>query len=188
VGAKHEPSSSSSFFVSLATATLRGVLVVAAVILGVFVLSRAFPTSETPTVPEGTTTAPTAEEPQTPVETGTPTSPATDADAADAGECPDPGDFPPIQVLNGTDVTGLAADAAERLVQMGYRVPPAAIANASSADYETSVVLAKQSEAEAADCLAEEEFRGADREVATPDAEYEISVILGFDYADRQGG
>jgi hypothetical protein len=183
VGAKHEPSSSSSFFVSLATATLRGVLVVAAVILGIFVLSRAFPTSQTPTVPEGTTAAPETQEPQTPVETGTPTSPATDAQ-----ECPDPSDVPPIQVLNGTDVTGLAADAAERLVQMGYRVPQAAISNASSADYDVSVVLAKPSEEEAADCLAREEFRGADREAATPDAEYDISVILGFDYADRQGG
>jgi hypothetical protein len=183
VGAKHEPSSSSSFFVSLATATLRGVLVVAAVILGVFVLSRAFPTSQTPTVPEGTTTAPTTEQPQTPVETVSPTPPATDAQ-----ECPDPGDFPPIQVLNGTDVTGLAADAAERLVQMGYRVPEAAISNAASADFDTSVVLAKPSQEEAADCLAQEEFRGAEREVATPDSEYQISIILGFDYADRQGG
>jgi LytR cell envelope-related transcriptional attenuator len=184
VGAKHEPSSSSSFFISLATATLRGVLVVAAVILGVFVLSRAFPTSQTPTVPQGTTAAPETQEPQTPVETGTPTSPATEA----GGECPDPGDVPPIQVLNGTDVTGLAADAAERLVQIGYRVPQAAISNASSADYDTSVVLAKPAQEEAADCLVQEEFRGADREAATPDAEYEISVILGFDYANRQGG
>lgn len=184
MGAKHEPTSSSSFFISLATATLRGVLVVAAVILGVFVLSRAFPTSQNPAVPEGPTTAPETQTPQTPEETGTPTSPATPA----GGECPDPGDVPPIQVLNGTDVTGLAADAAERLVRMGYKVPQAAISNASSSDYDTSVVLAKPAQEEAADCLAEDEFRGADREVATPDAEYEISVILGFDYANRQGG
>jgi hypothetical protein len=71
---------------------------------------------------------------------------------------------------------------------MGYKVPQAAISNASSADYDTSVVLAKRAQEEAADCLAREEFRGADREDATADAEYEISVILGFDYAERQGG
>ena len=50
------------------------------------------------------------------------------------------------------------------------------------------VVLAKPDQEVAADCLVEEMFRGADREEATADAEYEISVILGFDYADRQGG
>jgi hypothetical protein len=166
----------------LATATLRGVLVVAAVILGVFVLSRAFPTGQTSTVPEGPTTAPETQEPQTPAETGTPTAPATEAE-----QCPDPGDVPPIQVLNGTEVTGLAADAAERLVQIGYKVPDAAISNASSADYETTVVLAKGPQELAADCLAREEFRGAERDAATPDAEYGISVILGRDYARRQG-
>jgi hypothetical protein len=165
----------------LATATLRGVLVVAAVVLGVFVLSRAFPTSRTPTVPE--TPAPETQEPQTPAETGTPTTPATPEQ-----ECPEPGDFPPIEVLNGTDVTGLAADAAERLNQMGYRVPEAAISNAPSADYETSVVMAKPAQEEAADCLVQEEFRGADRDTAAADAEYDITVILGFDYANRQGG
>jgi LytR cell envelope-related transcriptional attenuator len=181
VGNKHEPSSSSSFVISLATAALRGILVVAALVVGILILSRAFPTGGSagaPTVPSPTET----EEPQTPTQTQTPTAPPTQAD-----ECPDAAEVPPIQVLNGTTVTGLAADAAERLVQMGYKVPEAAISNAASSDYQTSIVLAKRAEAQAADCLAQEEFRGAEREVQDQDAEYDITVILGVDYANRQG-
>jgi LytR cell envelope-related transcriptional attenuator len=181
VGAKHEPSSPSSFFVSLATATLRGILVVAAVILGVFVLSRAFPTGETATVPQGPTVAPETEEPQTPVGTGSPTTQPTEAD-----ECPDARDVPPVQVLNGTDVTGLAASAAERLTSLGYKVPDAAISNAATSDYETTVVQSTGPQQVAAGCLAQEEFRGADLERAEADADYDITVILGQDYADRR--
>jgi hypothetical protein len=180
VGAKHEPSSSSSFVVSLATAALRGILVVAAVVVGFVILSSAFPTGDSASVP--TLPSPTeTEEPQTP-ETTTPTRTPTEA-----AECPDAADVPPIQVLNGTTVTGLAADAAETLVQMGYNVPQAAISNATRSDYQTSIVLAKRPEAQAADCLVQEEFRGADRETQAPDAEYDITVILGEDYANRQG-
>jgi hypothetical protein len=182
MGAKHEPSSSSSFVVSLATAALRGLLVVAAILLGVFTLSRAFPTGDGVTVPQGPTIPPETQEPQTPAETGTPTTPETDA-----AECPDPRDVPPIQVLNGTSVTGLAATGAERLQNVGYKVPAAAVSNAPSADYQTSVVVSKASQELAAECLVREEFRGAELESAAQDAEYDISVILGQDYADRQG-
>ena len=181
MGSKHEPSSSSSFVISLATAALRGILVVAAVVVGFVILSSAFPTGDSASVP--TLPSPTeTEEPQTPAETASPTETQTPQ-----AECPDAGDVRPIQVLNGTTVTGLAADAAERLVQQGYKVPQAAIANATNSDYETSVVLAKRPEAQAADCLVQEEFRGADRRMQAPDAEYDITVILGLDYADRQG-
>jgi hypothetical protein len=181
VGAKHEPSSSSSFFVSLATATLRGILVVAAVILGVFVLSRAFPTGETATVPQGPTVTPETEEPQTPAGTESPTTQPTETT-----ECPDARDVPPVQVLNGTNVTGLAATAAERLRNLGYKVPDAAISNAPTSDYQTTVVQSLGPQQVAAECLVQEEFRGADEERAEAGAEYDITVILGQDFADRQ--
>jgi hypothetical protein len=181
MGAKHEPSSSSSFFVSLATATLRGVLVVAAVILGVFVLSRAFPTGQAPTVPQATE-SPATEEPQTPEGTGSPTTQPTEAT-----ECPEARDVPPVQVLNGTNVTGLAATAAERLKSLGYKVPDAAISNAPTSDYETTVLQSMRPQELAAECLAQEEFRGAELEPAEAGEEYDITVILGQDYADRQG-
>jgi LytR cell envelope-related transcriptional attenuator len=181
VDAKHEPSSSSSFVISLATAALRGILVVAAVVVGFVILSSAFPTGDSagvPTLPSPTDT----EEPQTPAETASPTETQTPE-----AQCPDAADVPPLQVLNGTTVTGLAADTAERLVQMGYKVPGAAVADATRQDYQTTVVLAKRPEAQAADCLVQEEFRGADRRTQAPDADYDITVILGLDYADRQG-
>jgi hypothetical protein len=181
VGAKHEPSSPSSFFVSLATATLRGILVVAAVILGVFVLSRAFPTGESATVPQGPTVTPATEEPQTPAGTGSPTTQPTEAT-----ECPEARDVPPVQVLNGTNVTGLAATAAERLRNLGYKVPDAAISNAPTSDFETTVVQSMRPQELAAECLAQEEFRGAELEPAEAGEEYDITVILGQDYADRQ--
>lgn len=181
MGSKHEPSSSSSFFVSLATATLRGILVVAAVLLGVFVLSRAFSTGETAGVPEVPTVTPETEEPQTPAGTGSPTTQPTEA-----AECPQAGDVPPVQVLNGTDVTGLAASAAERLRSLGYKVPEAAISNAPTSDYETTVVMSMRPQRLAAECLAREEFRGAELQSAEAGDEYDITVILGLDYAERQ--
>ena len=153
----------------------------AAVILGVFVLSRAFPTGQTATVPQGPTVAPETEEPQTPAGTGSPTTQPAEAD-----ECPDARDVPPVQVLNGTDVTGLAASAAERLRGVGYKVPDAAISNAPTSDYQTTVVQSTGRQEVAAECLARDEFKGADFERAEADSEYDITVILGQDYADRQ--
>ncbi|HJV04777.1 MAG TPA: LytR C-terminal domain-containing protein [Actinomycetota bacterium] len=179
--AKHEPSSSSSFVISLATAALRGILVVAALVVGFVVLSSAFPTGDSAGVPAAPSPTET-EEPQTPEQTASPTQTQTPA-----ARCPDASEVPPIQVLNGTTVTGLAADAAARLVEMGYKVPEAAIANATRSDYRRTIVLSKRPQAEAADCLAQEEFRGAQRQNQDPEAEYAITVILGMDYADRQG-
>lgn len=172
---RHEPSSGGSFWLSLVTAALRAALVVAAFVLGIFVLSRAFPTGG-----EGA--------PVTPSETGAPggaTSPApevtTESPAAPATH--EPGEIM-VQILNGTDVQGLAEDTAGVLEDDGYDVQT--IGDAQNKPYEISEIFFKRRFEADAQALAETYFPGAELKDTAPDADVSITVILGVDYAEQQ--
>jgi hypothetical protein len=91
-----------------------------------------------------------------------------------------------LTVLNGTDTTGLAAQAGERLVAAGWPEPTAT--NADSSDIAESVV-AYQDDADRGIALGIAEILGvaADQVVQTtayPGAR--VTVLLGGDYASTQ--
>jgi len=173
---KHEPSSGGSFYLSLATAALRFVLVIAALALGVFVLSKAFPSGDeaapiTPTQPASPADAETTPPPEVTTE---PEAPATH----------DPSEIA-LQVLNGTDIGGLAADAAEILEADGYDVQT--VDDAQSKPYEVTEIFYKRAFEADATILRDQYFRGAELQDTAPDAQVSITIILGEDYANAQG-
>ncbi|MDQ4005565.1 MAG: LytR C-terminal domain-containing protein [Actinomycetota bacterium] len=168
----------------MATAVLRAGLVVAALALGLFVLSKAFPSGdeEAATVPPGGT------ETASPVGPS-PTAPATSPTGGGGGgggtteEPRDPSEVE-LQVLNGTDVAGLADETRQVLEEEGYRV--LTIGNAQGGPYETTQITHQKKARADAEALAERFFPGAQLETATPDTQVDITVILGDDYAAAQ--
>jgi hypothetical protein len=175
---RHEPSSRGSFYLSVATAALRALLVVAAVVLGVFVLAKAFPTGDQTTVPVTPEDGPTTPAPTSP--------PATDEGGGGGGggagqETHDPADIV-LQVLNGTDVSGLAADTQAMLEEEGYRVPTATDAQNKPVE-RTEIAYKRAYKADAA-VLRDQFFADAQLVVAAPDADADITVTLGVDYAE----
>lgn len=174
---KHEPPSTATFYLSLATATLRAALVVAALVVGVFVLSRAFPQEGAP-APQATPGAPTTP----PEETSPP---------ADQETTPPPQQASPdvqgvrLAVLNGTSETGLAAATVERLKELGYRVDEEDIGNAQSSYAVTTLFFRRDSRLEARH-LRDTLFKGGKLEPATAslNPDVRITVALGQDWAD----
>jgi hypothetical protein len=176
---RHEPGSGGSFYLSLATAALRAVLVVAAVVLGVFVLSRAFPSDDQVTPP----TTPGQGEPTSPA----PTSPS--ATETPDGEQPvqethDPAEIR-MQILNGTEVGGLAADTQATLEDAGWNV--VTVGDAQNKPVEITIITFARRYRADAEVLEAEFFPGAELQQAAPDADADITVTLGVDYAEAQG-
>ena len=172
---KHEPSAGGSFYLSLATAALRFVLVVAALALGVFVLSKAFPSG-------GEATPITPSQPASPATTET-TPPPEVTTEPEAMATHEPGEIS-LQVLNGTDVAGLAADAAEALEADGYDIRT--VDDAPSKPYEVTEIFFKRAFEADAGVLRDQFFPGAELQDTAPDAQVSITVILGEDYAAEQ--
>ena len=176
---KHEPPFSTTLF-RLATATLRAALVAAALVVGLFVLSRAFPQQETP-VPQATGGG---GPPTTPPQE---TSPPSDQGTTPAPDKPSPDvEGVRLAVLNGTSETGLAAATVDRLKERGYRVDGEDIGNAQSSYEVTTLFFRRDSRLEARH-LRDTVFEGAKLEPATAglDPDVRITVALGQDWADR---
>lgn len=166
----------------MTTATLRAGLVVAAVVLGVFVLSKAFPT--------GSDDGPRA---QPPVPTTPTESPEPTESPPDQMPTPEPGRSPevqgvPIQVQNGTDETGLAAATAEDLQALGYSIE--SVGNAPRNYDETTLFFQKGSRLEA-EHLRDTFFGGQavlERIAGDQNPDIRLVVVLGFDYATSGAG
>ena len=143
----------------------------AALALGFFVLSKAFPSDDAaPTGTPGggaTTFSP-------PVAT-TPTEPPT----RDVAEPLDPSEIE-VQVLNGTDVSGLAAETAEQLEAEGYNIGTISDAPTS---YDTTTIFHLRKRRVDAQVLQQAFFPTAILEIAEEDTKVDITVILGADYA-----
>jgi hypothetical protein len=182
VSGRHEPGSRSSLYISVATAVLRAALVVGAVVLGVFVLTKAFPEGGTEArvgAPPAATTSPTAPVTVAPPATVPPTTP---------GESP-PATTPvslegvTVQVLNGTNEDGLAAGTAQDLEQLGVEI--ISVGNAART-YPITTLFFRPSDSEPiAQALAETQFPGAKLEPATNNLEpdVQVTVVLGEDFA-----
>ncbi|HEX6261559.1 MAG TPA: LytR C-terminal domain-containing protein [Actinomycetota bacterium] len=183
---KHEPDAKRSFYLSLATATLRAGLVIAAVVLGIFVLSRAFPGAGDESQGPGPVTTDGAEESPGPEE-----SPQEDGGGGGGGGGQAPQEVAlrgvTVNVQNGTGVTGLAADTAEELRGLGLRIRE--IGDAARHFDVTTLYFAQGSRPEAEELNAT--FFNGEANVQRMPAELEddvqISVVLGQDYADAQG-
>jgi hypothetical protein len=96
-------------------------------------------------------------------------------------ETHDPADIV-LQVLNGTDVSGLAADTQAMLKEEGYRVPTAT--DAQNKPVERTEIAYKRAYKADAGVLRDQFFADAQLVVAAPDADADITVTLGVDYAE----
>lgn len=168
---RHGPPSQTTFYLSLATAALRGLLVVAALALGFFVLSKAFPTGGTaePVTPTG------------PVVTTPPTSPSpATSPTRRVPQLLDPSQVS-VQVLNGTNVSGLAAETADLLEQAGYDIRT--IDDAPTSYDVTTIHYVPKRKADA-EALAQAFFPTAVLEIAEDDLKVDVTVNIGEDYAE----
>lgn len=179
---RHEPGSSGSFYISLATAALRVGLVIAAVVLGVFVLSKAFPTSGETESPQGSGGPATTVSEQPSVESPTveETTPPPEEEVVDLQGVP-------VQVQNGTSSTGLAAETADRLKkQLGLRIRE--IGNAERS-YDVTTLFFAQGARATAEAIRDQFFDGSaelDRMPADT-ADVDVIIVLGEDFAATQG-
>lgn len=172
---RHEPSSGGSFYLSVATAALRAALVIAAFALGIFVLSKAFPGSgeAAPITRQGGTSPsvqPTASSPGTQVTT-----------EPQPAETHDPSEVT-VQILNGTDVAGLADDTATLLEDEGYDVPT--IGNAQQ-DYDSTQIFYRPKFQADAEALQDRFFTTGKLSKGAPNANADITIVLEDDYAEQ---
>jgi hypothetical protein len=177
VAGKHELGTKASVLLFVTTAALRGLLVVAAVVLGVFVLSRAFaPGGEPPPVgAPGPTVAPSPIPEEEPPPEEAPPEEAPEREARQEGVV--------IDVLNGTNETGLAQGTADELDALGYEIRQ--VGNAARNYDETTIFFRRGSRPEA-EHLANLTFEGAvlDRMQDDADSEAELIVVLGLDFVN----
>jgi hypothetical protein len=188
VSGKHEPVSKRSFYYSLSTAALRGILVITALVLGVFVLSKAFPTAGEVTLPE--------DGQQQPTDGGSPTVPATDSPQPSPDSSPvepqDPDPFEGIVVAvrNGTDVSGLAAETALFLQRRGVDVPDEEDGGVGDASdlYDQTTIFYRPEGKDAAEELQARWFQNAllERAPADSDPNFDVTIVLGADFAAEQ--
>jgi len=177
---KHEPPTNRSFYLSVTTSTLRFVVIVALVVGGVFVITRAFPE---PVVPGtggggGATGSPT---PST-----SPTEPPKETPSPQiAGVV--------LGVYNGTSVALLAATTATKLEQKyGYSVPvqPGHVGDAPTKPVAVTTLFYRTTQDKVeAQALANNFFKGLDVQIQKLEAgtgipkDVQVAIYLGNDYA-----
>lgn len=174
---RHEPESKGSFYLSVATATLRAGLVIAAVVLGIVVLSKAFPSADTGgETPQGqpSPVIPTTAPPESPTAGPSPDVPSPEESPEVAGVA--------IQVQNGTNETGFAAESAEQLEGLGYVVE--SVGNAAR-NYEQSTLFFRRDSRAEAEHLNATFFGGTaamERIQGDQNPDIRIIVVLGLDF------
>lgn len=145
----------------------------AALVLGFFVLSKAFPSGD-----QASTSTPGG---GTVISTSPPVSPSV---VPSTGRQP-PEPLPPedikLQVLNGTDVSGLAADTAQILEDAGYQVPTIGDAEVN---YDVTTIFYVPKRKTDAEVLQQAFFPTAVLEVADEKLQVDITINIGADYAD----
>jgi hypothetical protein len=161
----------------VATSTLRAVILVAAVVLGIFGITKAFPDNGTQALapPPGQTTGPESPSPSTSTSTSPRARPST----------PAPSRKPRIKgvvvlVLNGSGKTGQASLTAQTLQNAGYTVrPPGNSPHISK----TTVYYAPDAKIDAQGLL-DRYFPGAELKPAPSDlaSGVDVEVVLGEDF------
>jgi hypothetical protein len=176
---RHEPSSRASFYLSVSTAALRATLVLGAIALGIFVLAKAFPTGAGGVPPIATDASP---EQTTPADTGDGDDGGDDGGNQGTPEPPDVSGLE-IQVLNGTDVSGLAECTATELEEReGFQ--DVIFGDASGSSYPRSQINFVGEVRDVAQYLKATYFKRAEL-VTAKGSDVKLSVILGDEYANR---
>ena len=154
------------------TGAVRGVLVVIAVVVGVIVLSRAFPDS----APAAGLETPAGQGAQQPSDGESSTTPATTAPPAGPRQVP--GVI--VQILNGTDESGLAGETKQQLEPFGYQVIE--VGNANKTYKRTTLFYRPDSQAQAQQLITDF-FPGAKLEEATNNLnpEVQVTIVVGVD-------
>ena len=160
----------------MATGPLRILLVVVGLALGAFVLANAFPSGEATVAPSNV-----------PVETPTDEQPAEGESPPAEGE-PDGGDGGAqqpgaqgvrVQVLNGTDESGLAERTATRIEALGFE--DVSFGDAET-NYDDTTIFYRDGFREQARELKDEVYPEAVLQGGTAGDAIDITVILGTDY------
>ena len=159
----------------MGTAALRGILVALAVALGLLVLARAFPDSN-----PATGTASVAAEPASSPAAGQPAEGQSPAAPAATGPVKVNGVV--IQILNGTEESGLAAKTEKELAPFGYKVVE--ISNVTSkGTYKKTTLFYRPDSLAAAERLRTDFFPDAKLEPATNNLRknVQVTVVVGLD-------
>jgi hypothetical protein len=177
---KHEPPTNRSFYLSVATSTLRFAIIVALVVGGIFVISRAFP-EPAPGGPGGGGTSSESPTPST-----SPTKPPKQEPSPQiAGVV--------LGVYNGTDVTGLAGETAIKLEnKYGYDVPtePGHVGDTPTKPVAVTTLFYRTDQDKVeAQALADGFFKGLNVQIqklesgANIPKDVQVAIYLGNDYA-----
>ena len=173
---RHEPGSNRSFYLSVATSTLRLVITAALVVAGATLINQAFPRRNPVPVPS----------PTTPVETTTPSPTVTPTPT----ESPAP-DLMGLKVFvyNGTTADGLAGDTLKKLINRFALVQAGIGVDTASQPIGQTAIYYKGAGLEAAATyLAEQYFKDVQVSVLPlePTAEVpgnpDLVVYIGTDY------
>ena len=152
----------------MATSTLRAVILAAAIVIGIVVIRNAFPENASQGI-----APPTSSHPRTSSPSSTPTvSPSASASVKPRVK------GVTVQVLNGTDTTGLAGIVTGRLKKAGYTMrTPGGVANASKTTiyYQSGYQLEAQ-------FMKEEHFSGAVVAPAPSNFKSNLTVVLGANF------
>lgn len=178
MGGRHETPSNRSFYVSVATSTLRTAVIVALLVGGIVVLTQVFPETDRAGLAGGSSPSPS------PTATDTPSPGPTESPPVDCADIKGVS----IAVFNGTDEPGLAAAWQQQLEDAGGWVFPQEVADAPANVEKTIVYFRAQADKAAAECLKEEFFAKAAVRKLPPEAtnvqkKVKVAVYLGPDAA-----
>jgi hypothetical protein len=156
------------------TGAVRGILVVVAVIVGLIVLSRAFPDSapaagQAPASGQGDDQPADGESPAAGATTAPPSGPRQVQGVI-------------VQVLNGTEESGLAAETKKQLEPFGYQVVE--VGNVGSGRiYKRTTLFYREDAQSQAQQLITDFFPGAKLEEATNNLnpEVQVTIVVGVD-------
>ena len=167
----HEPPTKRSWYISVATSTLRAVILIAAIAIGIVVIKSAFPENASQTI---TTIPPGGKSTTTTTIPGTAASPSPSTKPRVRGVV--------VQVKNGTSTTGLAAIVTGQLKKAGYSVKTPGDAQTAT---RTTIYYQEGFKAEA-DYLKRKRFKKAVVAPAPSNASFPASidliVVLGADF------
>ncbi|MFM7718345.1 MAG: LytR C-terminal domain-containing protein [Actinomycetota bacterium] len=175
---RHEPPTNRSFYLSVATSTLRLLITAALVVGGVTLINQAFPDRVSVAPPVSPSPEPTES-----VEVSPSASPSSEVPSLTGIR---------IGVFNGSSVDGLAADAAAAL-EDDFGMVPEQVENAPQTVTKTAIFYRDPDQEAQAQFLATEYFGQLDVRIAplestsTVKNKVDIAIYLGTDYAALEG-
>jgi len=158
------------------TSTLRGILLAVAVVVGALMIAKGFSSSTSSAL-----TAPPSSPSPSPTVSMPPVSPSPSGAAGLTHKEAVQGVA--VQVLNGTNVNGLAGVVADKLKGKGYKIY--AVSNAGKSTYATTVIYYEKGQKNRAEYMEQHYLQGAQVKAAGNlfTAPVQLTVIAGSDQA-----